>query len=217
MAFPGSWTVYKSNASEHVALDTVNVIVGASSLRMHRNGTTGRYVNCERSGSPKAFTSGQMRWLMKLVTNQTGDWVGAVFQQSAADLTGGAGSAYGLGLQVIIGGTTGQIELVKFTAGLGTRSTITTGAIVPFSTSELVALRLDWELNLAALNGLRVTVSYGALADFSDLTEQFETIITTSVLTTSAAEGPAVSRNGTTSPGDYLWDQMSANPVVVGG
>jgi hypothetical protein len=209
------FTFYLATGGMATVIDPINVIAGTGSLRLHRNGIAARFIEGEPTGSPKGFSSGIMRALLRPVTAQNGDWLGMIFQKSTADLTAGAGSAYGVGVQVISAGSTAQIQVLKFTAGLGTSTILYSGTTVSFTTSILVALKVTWRLDIARLGGIRVTLERGSASDFSSLTTEYDTVLTTSLLTTSVGEGPALALVTTGSPGDYLWDQTDAVPLII--
>lgn len=214
-----AFTIYRANASMLVALDPTVPLLGTASLRINRNGTTGQFANLVRLTSPRAFTSGRARWLIGARTLQTNDRIGFVCQQSQEDLTGGAGAAYALNLLMASSGAgTWTPSLARMTAGLGTFTTLATGTNFTMAAAGKKALELTWILDQANLGGIQLQVKLGNNTDYSDLAldSALNIIVTSSVLTTSAGEGPHY--NGlTTSGGDYLYDHFDVIPLIVGG
>ena len=208
------FTFYLATAGMFAGIDPINHIVGSGSLRLHRNAIAARFITGEPTNAPKGFTSGTMRALYRPVTPVSNDWVGMCFQKSTADLTAGAGQAYGAGL--VVSGSFANLEICKFTAGLGTRSAIVSSSPgLAFNSGSTISLSITWLLDIVRLGGLRITLSQGTATDFSSMTQVLDTVVTTSILLTSVGEGPALSLVSTASAGDYLWDQTDAVPLIV--
>jgi hypothetical protein len=115
---------------------------------------------------------------------------------SQEDLTGGAGSAYGLCLITATAtGTLGSMSLVKFTAGYtqavtaGGTTVIATETFSPQVTiNTTVAVEMRWRLDVPQFGGVNFQIYRGSLADFSDLALKIDTTHVSSPLTTSVNE-----------------------------
>lgn len=215
MAYPTNWDTYKSNASMFAGLYVTAPILGSSSLRMHRNAQASQYINAGRNATPRAFTSGIAMIAVTRLTNVTGDRFGYVFQQSQADLTGGAGSAYFVALEVT-SSTQATLQLRKCNGGLATTALIATGA-TGLDISTTLTLRVRWILDIPSLGGLWVRVDYGTDTNYATAswTASINETITSSILTTSVNEGPALALTSAGSNGDYLWDHFDITPYVI--
>jgi len=214
-----AFTFYKEDASMAVTLELSSPILNSGSLKINRNGTAGRWVNGVRVNAPLGFTSGRARFLLGAKTAlQTNDAIGFVFQQSQADLTLGAGSAYGFFTQVLSSGAgTWRPFLRKFTAGLGTGTTLATGTDYTAAVGTMRAVEVQWILDVANLGGIQLTVKMGSLSTFADLAVDaaLNIIVTSSILTTSVGEGPYYVGIATSS-GFYLYDHIECVPLLVG-
>jgi hypothetical protein len=115
---------------------------------------------------------------------------------SQEDLTGGAGSAYGLSLITATAtGTLGSMSLVKFTAGYtqavtaGGTTVIATETFSPQITiNTTVAIELRWRLDIPQFGGVAFEVYRGSTTDFSDMVLAIQTQHISSPLTTSVNE-----------------------------
>ena len=213
-----AFTIYKANAGMLAVLDITNPILGSGSLKINRNGTTGRFVNMVRATAPNSFTSGRARFLLDSTADSAADAIGFVFQQSQTDLTGGVGAAYGLYVQMTNSVTdTWTPLLYKFTAGLGTGTTLATGTSYVAAPGTETAYEVEWILDVANLGGLQVKVKRGTASAYTNLVADaaLNIIITSSVLTVSVGEGPFYVGDPN-STGFYLYDHFEVVPLIVG-
>jgi hypothetical protein len=113
---------------------------------------------------------------------------------SQEDLTGGAGSAYGLILTT--GDTLGTItamRIVKFTAGYaqagaGGSTILASETGLSIAEGTTIAMELRWRFDLAQFGGTAFTAYRGSALDFSDLSLKISTQDSSSPLTTSVNE-----------------------------
>lgn len=218
------FTIYKSDAGLTAGLYTTAPIAGAASLRMNQgtNPVTKR-INMVRNVAPEGFTSGRVRYRFGVLTAEASVdiFMGVCFQQSQENLTGGAGTAYGVMLNPTGGTNEYALVVIRLSAGLTNSPTIlgtSSAFILTPGAANAQAFEISWELQTAPPVEMRFLVKRGTATDFSDLITMLDFVSSTTVLQTTVGEGPAlVLRTTFSSPGDYLWDTMSAVPLTLGG
>lgn len=194
----GQHDIYYNNAALVWGTRTGSTerITGNGSLYFEQSGA-GTQMNVVRNTTPRQFTSGLVYCATKAIfTASANDFFGMAFNQSQADLTGGSGSAYGVIFRIINPGSyTVKLEIVKFSAGLGTKSTLASGstsAALGFGTVCTLACR--WAYSASYGPGVRIraysSLSSSDIPDYSDsATPELEYVDSSSPLSTSAGEG----------------------------
>jgi hypothetical protein len=192
------FNIYKSTAGIDVDLDATAPLIGISSLLVDYTAPAGTpppgeavNVALKTSVGVGPFTRGSLRTLFAVTTASYASphAFGIFCQASQRDLTGGTGTCYAAVLQTTgTSGTVDSFDLVEFASGIEEPPTALeseSGLALPASTT--IAIELEWELldsGYIVLTGRR-----GSADDFSDLVQKWQKLITTSVLSTSQAEG----------------------------
>lgn len=180
----GDFTIYLSSAQTVIDLTTVDPIAGSQSARIARaSGTSVTYGNVVGGPGSSAQVTGRLRGLGKRTESSSNSHqYGLVCMQSAGDLTGGSGSAYGLRWRG------NALDLIKTTAGLAGFGTVATTALT--QGTGVNAIQLDWVSDQQAmLGGTALTGWYGTATDFSDLTEVLSYTDSSSPLTSTVNQG----------------------------
>lgn len=194
------FNAYKSNAGCLIAVNTLTPILGSGSFRFSTNGVSGAQQMSLVAIDPPyqhGVTEGRLRMLFRgaAFSSASGHYLGIAFMQSQEDLTGGAGSCYAwMARTSNTSNTLTHLSLRKFTSGVVSAGGTLIGSEIVLSPAlalnDVFALEVQWRLDIPELGGLEVIGRFGTATDYSDLTDQVETVITTSVLTSTVGEGP---------------------------
>lgn len=202
------WIIDKTEPGMLAAIAVLDPIHGSGSLQLGRGTATGSNVSiCVSPGPtlPQAFEGGRCRHLWRVDAHSSSfrDHIGLLCMKSQRDLTAGAGSAYALvGRITSSDGRIETLRLQKYTAGITELGEILAGLSIPSVTpGTVLALELEWLVDLEALGGVRLIGRYGA--DFDSLTEAFTIVDTTDPLTETTGEGP------------FIYIHFSSTPMTV--
>ena len=195
-----NWTVAKSDTELSASLDLVTPIVGGGSLSLKNNaapGTDDGIMMTPASPVASGFTRGKIRTLCRIDTSATasGQGLGIFFMADQADLTLGAGSCYALVWRTATtNGAISQLHIANYTAGFDdpTSYTLASESFAQVVAGTVLAMEVEWNLDVIGLGGLRIIARRGSLTDeltdFSDMTEVV-THLDASPLLTSVGEG----------------------------
>ena len=128
--------------------------------------------------------------------------------QSQPDLTAG-GACYAAMLHTAdLGGTIDSYRLVQYSSGIvaPTTNILVQESGLALVLGTLVALEVEWRLDLAELGGITIIGRRGAQTNYSDLADVWSVTLTSNVLTASVGEGLCVFMNGT-GDHDCVWDE----------
>jgi len=213
------WNVYKQDPSMSVALDPISPIVGSDSLYIHRNGTSFTRANvCPGATITHGFTFGRMRSLFKFPNGGSGDFFGFGMMLNQENLSGTSGVAYGVIYRLGTGVLGDRVDIVQFTAGLGTFTAMgVTGSFYDLvrPAGLVVAVDVTWRLDLAIYGGVVFQVQVGELTTYADLTTRINYVDTSSPLTATVNEALVFNGDGSTAFG-VRYDQTFHVPRVAG-
>lgn len=206
------WETYVGNAT--VNLDTLNTIIGSSSLRIiGTSGASGGIVNILPSRAslrPHALTRGKLRTLIKPVVLGTQSQAGISCLQSLRDIRN-----FGFFYIAQTDHLSNSILLGKGSSGLDSATTTLGSSSYTMVAGTTFALELQWEVLIDEINGVDLVVRLGALTDFSDLTDIIHYIDVSSPNTISRGEGIMYNTGATVSNNiEFRYDQTSLYRIL---
>ncbi len=163
------------------------------------------------SGRTKGVIRGKMRSLFRYssTSGSAQGRFGFTFLQSNENLGSSTGNHYMCGYDH----PTGRIILTRTTngnlfAGVNTPALIQSTIVTP-GINTVFALEVEWVVDVTELGGVAIFARFGYMTDFSDLTQQFVYLDTSSPFITSVAESVFIHTSDTGGPWNLDFDQTS--------
>lgn len=221
----GNHTIYTTQSTQFADISPLSSdrSIGNGSLLMHVNNSTGTHFNVVRTIAPNGFTSGLGYCTIRYISSSTTfiDTVGYYFCASQVDLTAGAGTVWGVGIQISTSGTN-LFGIFASTSGVsGLNNAIAQVGLTPaLAPGGSLTLAVRWVYS-TSLGGLWIRGYYAhgtALPNFDETaTPAVEAVEVLAGVPTAVAEGEFF-RAGINSNNDrrYSFDQVGRYPVRVG-
>ena len=198
------WQVFTSVVT--VNLDTVNTIVGTSSLRIVGPSPTLQMnmLPSQAALLPCGLTKGVLRVLIKpVVLGATPHKIGLVSMQSQRDIRS-LGSFY-----FAAASDGGVIQLLKASSGLDGGFTSLGSFSYTMVVGTTFSLEFQWNVAIEEINGVDLVVRKGTLTDFSDLVEIIHIIDASGPLTTTQGDGIGYLNGSGASAPEFRIDQTT--------
>lgn len=199
------WTFTSSNST--ASLDTINTIIGASSLKVVGHPTLGASlygIPSINSLLPGGFIKGALRILVKPVVLGTSRNINLVCLQSQRDPRFSPANCYWLEAD----GTSLNLRKSN-SSGLNVGfSTLLGSSPLSMVVSTVFSIELQWVVAIDEVNGIDFIVRTGSMSDYSDLTQVIHILDTTAPLY-STTQGEGISFGGGTGSPEFRLDQTT--------
>jgi hypothetical protein len=205
MAF-SDWDFFENGGATE-SLQTTGALVDSSSLEVILT-SSDRWQAQLDSGQSRGFTVGKIRTLMKVtaVSSAPNTFVGLFCMTESEDVTAISQDLYMVAANP--NNIAANLKLKKLNNGITDFSGESTkgSTQVDFTTGNLISLEMEWQLDVAEIGGIFITIRTGTATDFSDLSDVI-TYIDPSPYTSTFAEGLAIQT--VTSTATVLFDETT--------
>ena len=247
MAF-GDWDFYDNPAAINAALDITDPIVGAGSLALGNSSAAynsgggnitldAGFTNGLEKGRIRTLVSPRHQWQSSTSTFINVKFAGIYCMADVVDISNGFGNDfYAAGItkardtansvRLIIGkqvgGNTANFAVGTDGSALQADLLVDTDALFTMNEDDILPIQFEWNLDIAQLGGIRLTLSAGNVndTDFTNLATVYDLVDSSSPLISTAGEGLMFSDQcnssgfSNQSPDHFAYDQTGVFQLV---